>query len=121
MRIFKIERLSEEILEAEVEVFDGKYIIKCFAHPLQKDEGSEIEEPIYCYDVTQIIKAEENKYNVTKLGNNFNYLLTGQLIDKNNEIVKLGKLLFELDSNLIPGDINEGDYISFNCERLDII
>lgn len=46
MRIFKIERLSEEILEAEVEVFDGKYIIKCFAHPLQKDEGSEIEEPI---------------------------------------------------------------------------
>ncbi|WP_226528736.1 hypothetical protein [Metabacillus niabensis] len=121
MKITKIEWLSGEILEAEVEVTDGEHFVKCFAHPLQKDEGSELKDPIYCYDVTQIIKAEENKYEVVKLGNNFNYLLTGQLIDKNNEIVKLGEFLFELDSSLIPGDINEGDYISFNCERLDII
>lgn len=87
MKISKIEWHSEEILEAEVEVSDGEHRVKCFAHPLQYDVGSSLKEPIYCYDVTQIRKVVENKYKVVKLGNNFNYLLTGQLIDKNNEIV----------------------------------
>lgn len=120
LKIKKINWISQEALEAEVVVTDGELEIMCFAQPLNYLEESELIEPIYCLNVSNLVKAEKSEYSIEKLDDYFAYRLIGKLIDKQYEKVKLGELLLELDNNLLPGDINEGDFISFCCQRLDI-
>ncbi|WP_342472628.1 hypothetical protein MHH70_04080 [Metasolibacillus sp. FSL H7-0170] len=120
MKIKKINWISQEALEAEVIVTDGEFEIMCFAQPLNYLEESELIEPIYCLNVSNLVRAEKAEYSIEKLDDPFAYRVIGKLIDKNYEKVKLGELLLELENNLLPGDINEGDFISFCCQRLDI-
>ncbi|MCY9672526.1 hypothetical protein M5W63_08355 [Bacillus pumilus] len=119
LKIRKINWISQEASEAEVIVTDGELEIMCFAQPLNYHEGNELLEPIYCLDVSDLVKAELSEFGIEKLDDHFSYSFLGQLIDKRDEKVRVGGLLLELDYN-IPGDINEGDFISFNCKRLDI-
>lgn len=121
MRINKINWISEEALEAEVIVTDGTFKVICFAQPLTYQEGSELSEPICCFDTTNIVRSDDNKYKVEKLAGYFSYYLTGRLIDRINGIVRVGGLLFELEGKMLPGDIKEGEFISFCCERLDLV
>lgn len=121
MKIKKIVWLTQEALEAEVVVTDGEIEITCFAQPLNYQVGSELKEPIYCYNVTNVIRLDREVYAIEKLGEYFAYSLTGKLVDKQLEKVKVGELLIELDNNMLPGDIKDGDFISFSCQRLDII
>ncbi|MGE7090726.1 hypothetical protein ACQKII_04570 [Lysinibacillus sp. NPDC048646] len=120
LKIKKINWISQEALEAEVVVTDGKFEIMCFAQPLNYLKESELIGPIYCLNVSNLMIAERKEYSIEKLDDHFAYRFIGKLIDKDYEKVKLGKLLLELDNNLLPGDINEGDFISFCCQRLDI-
>lgn len=120
LKIKKINWISQEALEAEVVVTDGELEIMCFAQPLNYLEESELIEPIYCLNVSNLVKVEKSEYSIEKLDDYFAYRLIGKLIDKQYEKVKLGELLLELDNNVLPGDINEGDFISFCCQRLDI-
>nr|WP_223251658.1 hypothetical protein [Bacillus sp. LLTC93] len=119
LKIKKINWISQEASEAEVIVTDGELEIMCFAQPLNYLEESELLEPIYCLNVSDLVKVEMTEYRIEKLDDNFSYRFIGQLIDKHDEKVKIGELLLELDNNL-PGDIAEGDFISFSCQRLDI-
>lgn len=120
MKISKIEWISEGIKEAVVEVTDGKFSVKCFSQPLNYPLDSEINDPLYCYDVNYIVKSYENTYKVEKLSSYFAYNFIGKLVDKNNNRVKVGEIFLELDLTSLPGDINEGDYIQFECSRLDL-
>lgn len=120
MKIKKVNWISQEALEAEVIVTDGEFEIICFAQPLNYLEESELIEPIYCLNVSNLVRSEKAEYSIEKLDAPFAYRVIGKLIDKNYEKVKLGELLLELDNNLLPGDINEGDFLSFCCQRLDI-
>jgi len=121
VRVKKIDWLSREALEAEVVVTDGEFEITCFAQPLNYQVGSELKDPICCYNVANVIKLDREFYTIKKLGEYFAYSLSGKLVDKQLEKVMVGELLLELDNNILPGDIKNGDFISFSCQRLDII
>jgi hypothetical protein len=121
VRIKKIDWLSQEALEAEVVVTDGEFEITCFAQPFNYQVGSELNDPILCYNVTNVLKLDREVYTIEKHGEYFAYSLAGKLVDKQLETVMVGKLLLELDNNILPGDINEGEFLSFSCQRLDII
>ncbi|BBP92980.1 hypothetical protein BsIDN1_65980 [Bacillus safensis] len=69
--------------------------------------------------MSDLVKAELAEVRIEKLDDNFSYSFLGQLIDKRDEKREWADFFLELDYN-IPGDINEGDFISFNCQRLDI-
>lgn len=120
MKIKKIDWLSREALEAEVVVTDGESEIICFAHPLNYKVDSDLEEPIYCFDVVDLVKSDEEVHMIEKLDGHFEYRFTGQLIDKQLETVEVGQFLLELDANW-PGDIKNGDFVSFVSKRLDIM
>jgi len=117
LKIKNIEWISKEALEAEVIVTDGETEIRCFAQPLNYTEGYVLKNPIYCLNVSDLMKAEKPKYTIEKLDEYFSYRFTGKLVHK--EKVLVGKFILELD-NEIPGDINDGDFITFLCQRLDI-
>ncbi|GIN75381.1 MULTISPECIES: hypothetical protein [Bacillus] len=120
MKIKKIDWLSKEALEAEVVVTDGESEIICFAHPLNYKVDSNLEEPINCFEVTELVKADKKVYMIEKLDGHFEYRFTGQLVDRQLETVKVGQFLIELDTDW-PGDIENGDFVSFISKRLDII
>ena len=122
MKIKNISWISQEALEAEVIVTDGEFEINCFAQPLNYQLDSELNNPILCYNVTTVLKPDKEVYSIEKLDDEyFAYNLSGKLIDKKLEKIMVGKLLLELESIELPGDINDGDFISFRCQRLDII
>ncbi|AKQ72683.1 MULTISPECIES: hypothetical protein [Bacillus] len=120
MKIKKIDWLSKEALEAEVVVTDGESEIICFAHPLNYKIDSNLEGPIYCFDVAELVKVDKKSFIIEKLDGHFEYRFTGQLIDKQLETVKVGQFLLELDTDW-PGDIKDGDFVSFISKRLDIM
>lgn len=120
MQIINIIWLSQEALEAEVIVSDGAHNIMCFSQPFQCEIGDELDGPLYCFNVTELVKSKDNIPYIEKLNDHFSYRLTCKLHDKENLQVMLGNLLIELDNDTIPGDILEDDFITFECQRIDI-
>ncbi|SEN50337.1 hypothetical protein SAMN04489762_2408 [Terribacillus saccharophilus] len=120
MQIINKTWLSKEALEAEITVSDGAHNIMCFSQPFQYELGSNLDEPLYCFNVTELVRSKDNIPYVEKLNDHFSYRLTCKMHDKENQQVLLGKILLELDNDTIPGDILEDDFITFECQRIDI-
>lgn len=119
MKIKNIAWLSFEALEAEVTITDDKYEIRCFSQPCHYNIGQELKEPLYAMDAHTVVRVETKKSEVVKLEEPFAYLLTGQLVSKQDRIVEIGNIQIRMDTTL-PGDIIEEDTVSFKCDRIDI-
>lgn len=119
--INKILWLSKDALEADVTITDGEFEIKCFSQPLKYELNNKINEPLCCYNVKNIVKTLDNEFVVSKLSEYFAYNMTGMVVDKKNGIIKVGKISLQIETILMPGDINDGDFISFYCQRLDMM
>ena len=118
--IEKINWISKEAGEAEVLLSDGSFKILCFAHPFQKTELEEVTSPLNTLFAENIVRAGKTEYAIEKNPNEpFSYFLTGELIDRENQIIKIGEFHIELDTAL-PQGINIGEYISLSCDRIDL-
>ena len=120
VRVSKITWISEDALEAEVLINDGTYEIKCFSHPFNMLINAEIQEPIYCYNTQNVIVSFKNENKVFQVDKSFEYHIIGELVDKENELVRVGEILIKLEENSLPTDINLDKYIEFSCNRFDI-
>lgn len=116
IKINKIKWLSQNAKEAEVYLSDGKYNLLCFSHPFDQNSNNLL--LIHTLNATDICKTDEN-VSIIKTDSSFGYSLVGEAIDVLKRQVKIGEFIIELD-NPLPNDIKEGNYISFNCERIDI-
>lgn len=106
-------------LEAEVIITDGHYDLRCFTYPLELKKGDLLNFYIMIFNSKNVVRTYEKEYFVEKLHGPFDYNLTGELINRKEGIVKIGEIYLEgLDK--IPGDIIEGDFVSFECWRLDL-
>ncbi len=118
MIIKKINYIGKD--EAIVTISDGKFEIVTFAQPFNGSINDNLNEPLLCLSCENIVKVNEIKYRVIILNNEFEQYFQGKVIDKDNSIVNIGNIKIELDSNL-PQDINNDDFITFKCGRVDII
>lgn len=118
VKIISIKWMSEEALEAEVVITDGIFQMNCFSQPLRYVKGDMINENLYGFDVSNVKIANEPIEYINKIGNNFEYQLSGRLVNKKNKVIGLGEILIEVKD--LPYDINEGEYVEFNCKRIDI-
>lgn len=114
----KIQWISKEALEAEVTLTDGTYDISCFSQPFKYSEGDVIEDNLYGFDTNNVVKYYGEEYSIKKFGNGFEHNIIGKVFNKLNKIICIGELLIEIE--FIPMDINENEYIEFNCKRIDI-
>jgi len=120
IKINKINWLSKVGKEAEVFLYDGNFNMVCYSHPFNQDIGNIVTQPLYTLNARKIlILKEEEKFSVEKEEGTFDYKFAGRLINKEENHVKLGEFIIELD-NPVPSDIQVGDYISFICDRVDI-
>jgi hypothetical protein len=70
-----------------------------------------VDEPLYCFNVTQLVRSEENIPLTEKLNDHIAFRLTCKIYDK-----KSASRVRELDNDTILGD----DFITFECQRIDI-
>lgn len=106
--------------EATVIISDGTYNVICFSHPCSYAVGQIVTEPLECFDADNIVVSNCEKYEVIKTEECFTYQLNGKLINKTAGIVQLGEIVIRLNGHLIPGDIDNGSYVSFTVSRLDL-
>lgn len=118
MFISDILYFNKEDSEAEVSVSDGRYTVNCYAYPVKIVSVNQRVKTVYGFGCTNITKSKERKYAVKKLSQYFAYLLTAQVVDTERGIVRIGELFIYLD-DFIPGDIINGDYVTFSVSRLD--
>jgi hypothetical protein len=120
MEVENIKWLSRDAKEAEVTVTDKHYKLVCFAHPFDLSIGDKINNPLYAFDSCCIQKSVYGEFKVEKLSQEFAYKITGNCIDKNHHIVQIGKINIQLDTPL-PNDIQKNEFVSFICNRIDLI
>jgi hypothetical protein len=116
----KINWIDKEEREADVTITDGIYSVLCFSCSFNKDEKDIFDNMIYCFEAHDIAKSFESNPAIIKKSGFYEYMLTGELKSKEDKIVKIGELQIGISDANIPNDINKGDYIEFQVERLDL-
>jgi len=119
-RIKKINWLSREIKEAEVNIFDGNFNVVVFSHPFNRKEDEIISALLYALNTDNIIISDIQKYYLNRISNTFSYHIIGIVVNKSKSQIKIGEFIIELDVEL-PNDIKNGDFVSFNCDRIDLV
>lgn len=120
MFISDIEYLNNDNDEAEVSISDGQYTVVCYAFPFSNLPADPHISYIDAFMCTCIEKSDTRQYSVQKLPQHFAYRLTALVLDKERQIVSIGKIVIHLDFP-IPKDIDNGEYVVFSVSRLDFI
>lgn len=105
--------------EAELIVSDGVYEVLCYAYPIDAVKTGMTISGLSGFSCTNVVRADEQRYAVSKLPSYFAYNLTGKLISKQKRIVQVNNLKISLDAH-IPNDLSDGEYVSFDVLRLDL-
>ena len=115
----KILDFDEEAKEADVliRIKSGEFI--CYAYSFKSINELKVEK-IVCSALLakEIMLVEDNKYRLKKLSDYYSYYFQGKLVAKN--MVKIDDIYIEI-TDYIPKDIQLGEYISFKCERVDLL
>lgn len=122
MKIIEINEYNKAANEAAVKVTDGVYTVECFSHPCTLKTGMEWDDPLECLnfrDDIDGIYVYDSEERLSKIGV-FSYEIVGKLTDHNKGIVTVGDLRFHIEANRIPKGIQEGQYICFTADRIDI-
>ncbi|MCL2611187.1 MAG: hypothetical protein FWE02_05875 [Defluviitaleaceae bacterium] len=118
MFVKSTEWINRSIKEAEVVVSDGNNEILCFSHPFLGEVGGIVSEPLYCLDAEDIVLLDDEIYSIKSSDSYFRHTICGKIID--NNIVSIGEIRLSLEGSYIPGDIKNGDFITFETLRVDI-
>ena len=99
--------------EADILVTDGEYQLLCYAQPFSWKEYQTEVAALYAFGCGNIVKsAKQMDY--------YAYELSAEVLSKVERTVKLGQLVLHLDAAL-PGDVQNGDYVTFRLQRIDAI
>ena len=115
MFIKKIVNYDDFSEEASLIVSDGKNELLCYCSSFDGN-GRTIKITSFLCD--SIIKNNSQICDYHKLLNYYSYSLQARVVDVERRMVSVGNILIELDCDL-PGDIKNGEYVSFNVMRLD--
>lgn len=120
MFIDKIISFSKEDKEGEFCVSDGRFSLICYSYPITEVYIKQKVKSIVAYGCSEVILSSEENCLVEKADDYFAYHLVAMLTSRIEQLVQVGELKIQIDS-YIPGDIHEGDYVSFYVQRLDCL
>ena len=120
MLISSIKHRSNQDKEADILVTDGEYQLLCYAQPFSLEECQTEVAALYAFGCENIEKSENCAVNIVEQTDYYAYELSAEVLSKVEQTVKLGQLVLHLDAT-IPGDIQNGDYVTFRLQRIDAI
>lgn len=119
MYIQDVLRFDQSGKEAELIASDGAYEVLCYAYPIDAVKTRMTINELSGFSCTNVVRAAEQRCAISKLLPYFAYSITGKLISKQKGIVQVGNLKISLDA-YIPNDLSDGEYVSFDVQRLDL-
>lgn len=120
MYICDVKHRSNQDKEADILVTDGEYQLLCYAQPFSLEECQTEVAALYAFGCENIVKSKNCAVNIVKQTDYYAYELSAEVLSKVERTVKLGQLVLHLDAAL-PGDIPNGDYVTFRLQRIDAI
>ncbi len=119
MIIESISWLSEEAKEAKLVITDGKYKCIAFSHPCDFQVNEILKWPLRAIDCINVMRSYEHTINITPTKKNgLGHKGVGRIIHVQTKLLAVGEILILL--NNLPKDIIDGDFVEFECVRLDV-
>jgi hypothetical protein len=110
--------LSEAAREAEVTLCSGTARVLSFCHPCELKLGQEVSSPVHAFAAHDIQLAPGREPSIYTL-QGLAHSVVGILEDMRQQLGRSCGFVIQLDDHL-PGGLQNGDIISFQCGRLDI-
>mgnify|MGYP006149123341 CR=1 FL=1 len=121
MIINKKEWLSERAEEALLYIGSGSSEIAAFCQPCGFDAGDNLSEPLVAVSVKQLQKeASTSNEQAFRVGDTLAHSIVATVVDCHMGIVTVDDVTIDVDDAL-PGDIKNGDRVTFDVNRLDVI
>lgn len=121
MFVKQCEWISKDALEAMLTIGDAETQCVAFCHPYHMNVGDMLLEPVLAISIKNVAKmAAGSQPYVLRIDDGFVHEILAEVASVEKSLVIVGQLTIELD-DVLPGDIDLGDMISFSCERLDVI
>jgi len=120
MKVEKIEWISRAGQEAEVQLSSDGLVCVAFCQPCEYEEGASLEEPLHAFMVKNVVLTVEENTSLTRVSrSSFAYKIVAKVLDPKQALVSIDGFKVELDER-IPAGVNSGDFIGFECSRLDL-
>lgn len=117
MIVEQISWLSEEAQEAEVRVRGNGATALVFCHPCRLIVGEKISNHLHAFEASGIQISDSQEERIENL-KGLAHFVQGNLIKSETPTVSTKGFLIKID-DYFPGGIKQGDYISFECARID--
>ncbi len=118
MKVVKIDWMDEGALEAVITVLSGDSTFQAFSHPCSYKVGDIIRSPLMSLDDENIVRVDSTTPMIKQIGDTFRHEIIAKVENVKKSLVSVGDVEIEL-GRYLPGDIIDGDYISFQSSRLD--
>ena len=120
MRIESIEWISREAEEAEVVVSDGRFFCRAFSQPCSLLVGQILKEALHVFSPKNIMLSTTEEQSIElQVNGGLAHRVIATIEELKSKRLIVGKIELILD-DYIPGGIQSGDIIEFECARIDI-
>ena len=121
MYIKSIDWVDFPAQEAKILITDGFYECIGYSYGYDFHLGEILKHPLYANSCSDVMISFNKEFFIEPASSstNLHQKGVGELIDISKNLIQIGNLLIQLDN--IPSDLKEGDYLEFNCFRLDVI
>ena len=125
MTITHIDWMDSAYHEGTMAVSEGVHTVDCFFYGGADEtlvRGQVLTEPLHVLDAQDIMRAEQPVPFARPLcsaESSFAVVLCGRLTDSRRQL-RIGGLCFDLQYTPLPGDIQDGEWVTCVADRMDI-
>lgn len=106
--------IDKDVNEVDIVLNDGQIELKAYCYKYREINSLTLS----AFMTSDVMISDDKSFKATNNGHN-SYTIQGELYSKMLGIVKVGEFYISIEKEEIPGDVIDGDFITFNCTRLD--
>jgi hypothetical protein len=120
MYVHNIRWLSEAAAEAEVEIRAGEHSCVAFCQPCEVSVGDELKLPLHVFGIQSAMRSDTTKVEISSdFNGGLERKVVARISDLSKRLLEVGGISLIVDEDL-PGGLALGDYIEFECARIDL-
>ncbi len=120
MHVVAVTLVSLGLESATVTVSDGQHTCEAFCCPCANKVGAAITEPLQLFDSSVFMLTDQTVAWLEHVGPQYQHRGVARVIDKDRGLLEIGGLRLEEPAPL-PGGIETGSLVEFECARIDLM
>ncbi len=119
MRVLAVTPFYPRSESATVTVSDGRHTCESFCHPCAIAVGAEVATPLQLFDSTVFMLTEQTDPWLEHIGPQYQHRGVARVVDAARGLLEIGGLRLE-EATPLPGGIEAGSLVEFECARIDL-